>query len=206
MCRETGDRQGRVVVGGDQPALRRSAMSTITVRALRAAVVVPLLAASALVASVGHASATINTNDTDRPKISAGDRDFGNKDFLGFLSGGIVNWDETDSGTRSTCPKYTPWISGIPYLNTLSHQSTRVEVDYHDSRHNELYTWDSASFMPVDNKKHEYVISDAVYGSYELDHIIIKIDAFENGSWKTKGTAVEYRPLDCTDDYPPIGG
>jgi hypothetical protein len=206
MCRETGDGQGCVVVGGDQPALRRSAMSTITVRALRAAVVVPLLAASALVASVGHASATINTNNTDRPKISAGDRDFGNKDFLGFLSGGIVNWDETDSGTRSTCPKFTPWISGILYLNNLSHQSTRVEVDYHDSRHNELYTWDSASFMPVDNKKHEYVISDAVYGSYDLDHIIIKIDAFENGSWKTKGTAVEYRPLDCTDDYPPIGG
>jgi hypothetical protein len=36
-----------------------------------------------------------------------------------------------------------------------------------------------------------------------VDHIIIKIDAFENGSW-TKGTAVEYRPQDCTDDYPPI--
>jgi hypothetical protein len=181
-------------------------MSTITIRALRAAVVVPLLAASALMASVGHASATINTNDTDRPKISAGDRDFGNKDFWGFLSGGIVNWDETDSGTRSTCPEFTPWISGILYVNNLPHESTRVEVDYHDSRHNELYTWDSATFTPVDNKKHEYVISDAVYGSYDLDHIIIKIDAFENGSWKTKGTAVEYRPQDCTDDYPPIGG
>jgi len=48
--------------------------------------------------------------------------------------------------------------------------------------------------------------ASAVYGSYELDHIIIKIDAFENGSWRTKGTAVEYRPQDCTDDYPPIGG
>src|SRR6266567_4764220 len=71
MCRETGDGQGHVVVGEDQPALRRSAMSTITVRALRAAVVVPLLAASALMASVGHASATINTDNTDRPKISA---------------------------------------------------------------------------------------------------------------------------------------
>ena len=45
---------------------------------------------------------------------------------------------------------------------------------------------------PVDNKKHEYVISDAVYGSEDVDHIIIKIDAFENGMWKTKGTAVEY--------------
>jgi hypothetical protein len=28
--------------------------------------------------------------------------------------------------------------------------------------------------------------------------------AFENGSWKTKGTAVEYRPQDCTSDFPPI--
>ena len=57
---------------------------------------------------------------------------------------------------------------------------------------------------PVDNKKHEYVISNAVYGSEDVDHIIIKIDAFENGSWKTKGTAVEYRPQDCTSDFPPI--
>jgi hypothetical protein len=56
----------------------------------------------------------------------------------------------------------------------------------------------------VDNKKREYVISDAVYGSYDLDHIIIKIDVFENGSWRTKGTAVGYRPQDCTDDYPPL--
>ena len=56
----------------------------------------------------------------------------------------------------------------------------------------------------MDNKKHEYVISDAVYGSEDMDHIIIKIDPFENGSWKTKGTAVEYRPADCTSDFPPI--
>ena len=70
--------------------------------------------------------------------------------------------------------------------------------------HNELHTWDSATFTPVDNKKHEYVISDAVYGSEDVDHIIIKIDAFENGSWKTKGTVVEYRPADCTSDFPPI--
>jgi len=36
-----------------------------------------------------------------------------------------------------------------------------------------------------------------------VGHIIIKIDAFENGSRKTKGTA-EYRPQDCTSDLPPI--
>jgi hypothetical protein len=76
--------------------------------------------------------------------------------------------------------------------------------DYHDFSHNELHTWDSATFTPVDNKKHDYVISDAVYGSEDVDHIIIKIDAFENGSWRTKGTAVEYRPQDCTSDFPPI--
>jgi len=159
---------------------------------------------SALVASAGHASASINPDNVDRPKISAGDRDFGNKDIFGILSGGIVNWDETDSGTRSMCPKFTPWVSGILYVNNLAWQSTRVEVDYHDFSHNELHTWDSATFTPVDNKKHEYVISDAVYGSEDVDHIIIKIDAFENGSWKTKGTAVEYRPADCTNDFPPI--
>jgi hypothetical protein len=92
-------------------------MSKFKVRALRAALVVPLLMGSALVASAGHASASINPDNVDRPKISAGDRDF----------------------------------------------------------------------------KHE-----------DVDHIIIKIDAFENGSWKTKGTAVEYRPQDCTSDFPPI--
>jgi hypothetical protein len=116
-------------------------------------------------------------DNVDRPKISAGDRDFGNKDIFGILSGGIVNWDETDPGTRSVCPKFTPWIGGILYVNNLAWQSTRVEVDYHDFKHNELYTWDSATFTPVDNKKHEYVISDAVYGSEDVDHIIIKIDA-----------------------------
>ena len=83
-------------------------MSKFQVRALRAAPVVPLLMGSALVASAGHASASINPDNVDRPKISAGDRDFGNKDIFGILSGGIVNGDETDSGTRSMCPKFTP--------------------------------------------------------------------------------------------------
>jgi hypothetical protein len=86
----------------------RGAMSEFKVRALRAALVVPLLMGSALVASAGHASASINPDNVDRPKISAGDRDFGNKDIFGILSGGIVNWDETDPGTRSMCPKLTP--------------------------------------------------------------------------------------------------
>ena len=82
-------------------------------------------------ASAGHASASINPDNVDGPKISAGDRDFGNKDIFGILSGGIVSWDETDPGTRSMCPKFTPWISGILYVNNLAWQSTRVEVDYH---------------------------------------------------------------------------
>ena len=30
------------------------------------------------------------------------------------------------------------------------------------------------------------------YGSASVDHVIIKIDAFQNGSWTTVGTAVEY--------------
>jgi hypothetical protein len=88
-------------------------MSKFKVRALRGALVVPLLMGSALVASAGHASASINPDNVDRPKISAGDRDFGNKDVFGILSGGIVNWDEIASGTRSMCPKFTPWVSGI---------------------------------------------------------------------------------------------
>jgi hypothetical protein len=99
-----------------------------------------------------------------------------------------------------------PGLRNLPryYVNNLAWQSTRVEVDYHDFSHNEPHTWDSATFTPADNKKHGYVISDAVYGSEDLDHIIIKIDAFENGSWKTEGTPVEYRPADCTSDFPPI--
>ena len=50
-------------------------MSRFKVRALRAALVVPLLMGSALVASAGHASASINPDNVDRPKISAGDRE-----------------------------------------------------------------------------------------------------------------------------------
>src|ERR1700748_3982507 len=127
-------------------------MSKFKVPPLRAALVVPLLVGSALVASARHASASITPDNVDRPKISAGDRDFGNKDIFGILSGGIVNWDETDSGTRSMCPKLTPWVSGILYVNNLAWQSTRVEVDYHDSAPVELYTWASATFTPTDNK------------------------------------------------------
>ena len=68
-------------------------MSRFTTRAVRAALVVPLLMGGALLASAGHAKASINPDNVDRPKISAGDRDFGNKDIFGILSGGIVNWD-----------------------------------------------------------------------------------------------------------------
>ena len=27
------------------------------------------------------------------------------------------------------CPKFTPWVSGILYVNNLAWQSTRVEVE-----------------------------------------------------------------------------
>ena len=187
-------------------------MSRVTVRALRravrTAVLVPSLLVGALVMSAGSASASINPDDVDRPKISAGDRDFGNKDWLGILSGGIVNWDVTWNGAgRSQCPVYTPWISGILYVKNSAWTSTRVEVDYHDSQHYLEHLWDSASFKPVDDKKHEYVISDTdLYGSTTLDHIIIKIDVYQNGSWQTVGTAVEYRPQRCTGEGDPFPG
>ena len=49
-------------------------MSAVTVRALRAALVVPLLAGSALLASAGHASASIDPANTDRQDCTS---DFG---------------------------------------------------------------------------------------------------------------------------------
>ncbi len=79
----------------------------------------------------------------------------------------------------------------------------RVRLDHRFARPLELYTWDSKTYQPTDNKTHEYVISDSAFGSDELDHVIIKIQAFENGSWKDVGTAVEYHPQDCTSDPGP---
>ena len=58
--------------------------------------------------------------------------------------------------------------------------------------------------MPRTNNGPGCVVKARGRSSEDVDHIIIKIDAFENGSWKTKGTAVEYRPQDCTSDFPPI--
>jgi hypothetical protein len=170
-------------------------MSTIITRVLRVALVVPLLAAGALAVSAHHAGATINPDDTDRPKINAGDYKFGNKGLFDVLDGGVTNWDVTAPLDRNPCPDVTPWISGILYLNNLAWQSTRVEVDYHDAAHSELHTWDSKTYQPTDNKSYSYTISvTPLWGSADLDHIIIKIQAFENGSWNTVGSDLEYRP------------
>jgi hypothetical protein len=169
-------------------------MPTIIVHAPRIVVTV-LVAVGALLAAPGQANATIDPNETDRPKISAGDRDFGNNLFAGApLNGGIVNWDRGPYVDRSLCPIFTPWISGQLYVNNVAWESTRIEVDYHDPGHTELHVWDSAPFKPVDNKSHQYTISDSVYGDTNLDHVIIKIQAFENGQWLSVGSAVADAP------------
>ena len=175
-------------------------MPAISVRARRASLVVLLLAASVLVALPRHASATINPDDVDRPKISAGDWKFGNKGVLDVLDGGVVNWDESTPADRAPCPVYTPWISGILYLNNLDGVSTRVEVLYHDNAHIELHSWHSATFTPTDNKTHEHVISDNYWGSSDLDHIVIIIEKkLSDGSWASVGATTEYRPWCQTD-------
>jgi hypothetical protein len=169
-------------------------MSTVISRALRTALIIPLLATSALLASTGHAHATINPADVDRPKISAGDLDFGNKDIFGILSGGIVNWDMTP-GSPGACDVATPWISGLLYADNQKGKSSRILVDFHDASHKNLHTWHSGSVTPADNGSYYAVISDTdFWGSSDLDHIVIRLQALQNGTWTEVGEASAYRP------------
>ena len=176
-------------------------LSTVPGRAPRAVVVALLPVVGAMLASAGQASATIDPNETDRPKISAGDRDFGNNLFAGApLNGGIVNWDVTPHPPEyahdrtNYCDVVTPWVSGQLYVNNLAWESTRVSVLYHDHSHGLLYPWHSPTFTPVDNKSHQYTISDSAYGDSDVDHIVIQIEKSVNGTWTAVGSAVEYGP------------
>jgi hypothetical protein len=170
-------------------------MPTITARALRTALIIPLLATSALLASTGHAHATINPSDVDRPMISAGDLDFGNKNIWGTLSGGIVNWDMTP-GAPGACQVATPWISGRLYVNNQKDKSSRILVDFHDADHHNLHTWHSGSVTPSDNGSYYAVISDTdFWGSSDLDHIVLRLQVLQNdGSWTEVGEASATRP------------
>ena len=162
---------------------------TTSTRILRRSLTGLLLAGTALLVNVGSAQAAVDTARTDRPEIEAGNLDFGNKDLLGSLSGGIVNYDVVN-GT------ITPWVSGILYLNNAKDTCTRIEVDYHNAAHDELSTWHSTGYCPADNAKYEEVISDATFGSADFDHLIVKIDTRKKSdpvsAYRTVGTAVEY--------------
>lgn len=151
---------------------------------LRRALAALLLATGMLLALAGQASATIDPNRTDRPRMSGPNRDFGNNQFLGSpLNGGIVNWDVNSSGV------ITPWVSGQLYLNNLAGECTQVAVVYHDSAHNQLATRNSGQFCHSDNRSDQHTISISSYGSADVDHIVIQI---KDGAYTTVNSVVEY--------------
>jgi diadenosine tetraphosphatase ApaH/serine/threonine PP2A family protein phosphatase len=163
--------------------------TSIRSRRLRRSLTVLLLASGALLATVGQAAASVDTARTDRPEIEAGNLDFGNKDLLGFLNGGIVNYDVVGS-------TITPWVSGILYINNAKDTCTRIEVVYHDAAHDELDRWDSNGYCVSDNKSYDEVISDSAFGSADFDHVIIELQTRKKSdpvsSYHSVGSAVEY--------------
>ncbi len=163
---------------------------TTPTRVVRRSLTALLLAGGVALAAAGEADASVDTSRTDRPLISAGNLDFGNNLTLGVpLNGGIVNYDVVNG-------VITPWVSGQLYINNAKDTCTRVEVDYHDTAHNELHTWDSSGYCVSDNASYQEVISDSAFGSADVDHVIIKIDTRKKSdpvsAYRTVGTAVEY--------------
>ena len=154
---------------------------------LRRGLIGLLLAAGLLVGVAGPANAVI-VGVADRPKISASGRDFGNNQFLGApLNGGIVNWD-MDPFTGVI----TPWISGQMYLNNMEDDCTRIFVIYHDASGNELGTRQSPQQCPNDNKSYQYTISISSFGDPDVDHVHIRLEGDDTGSWLSYGQATEY--------------
>jgi hypothetical protein len=160
-------------------------IGTMKLLTLRRGLIGLLLAAGLLVGVASPANAVIVGN-TDRPKISASGRDFGNNFFIsGPLNGGIVNWDLTNN-------VITPWISGQLYLNNMDNDCTRIWVIYHDSSGDELGTRQSSWYCPSDNRSHQYTISISSFGDPDVDHVHIRLEGDDTGSWLSYGQATEY--------------
>lgn len=152
--------------------------------AARRALVSLLLTAAALFATAAPASADF-IGGTDRPRISAGERDFGNNQAFGApLNGGIINW-HYDPVTGVI----TPWISGQLYLNNLSGECAQIVVKYHDSGHNEIGVRRSSRHCPPDNRSHQHTISISSFGDEDVHHVVVQLT---DGFSSVEGSAVEY--------------
>ena len=157
----------------------RAARSKALLAPAAGAAALGLTAALALAAD--PASAVVL--DTDRPRITANNHDFGKNWAVGApLNGGYLNWDLTNGVTTAT-------LSGYHYL--AGQHCGRVFVEYFNDSHALLGTDSSATTCAPGNGKTQWWITES-FSSTTVSHAHITVQHQNaGGSYTSVASAIE---------------
>jgi hypothetical protein len=145
-----------------------------------------LASAAALTAGVA-APASAKTLDTDRPKITESNFDFGrNWDLIGApRTGGYLYWDVTGG-------QVTPILQGYLYLKNAGGECAKIQIEHHTAAHGVLGISESPLYCAPNDKKIQFWIDEGDFSDPNIDHVVIKINVRNaDGTFRTVGSTVE---------------
>jgi hypothetical protein len=149
-------------------------------------VAAPAAGAAALsltIAAIGATPAEARVLDTDRPRVTASNHDFGKNWVVSApQTGGTLTWDLTDGVTTAS-------LSGYHYLS--GRHCGRVYVQYYNDDHTQIGTDSSATKCAPGSGKTQWWITES-FASTTVTHVHVSVQhQNSNGSYSTIETDIE---------------
>lgn len=121
--------------------------------------------------------------DTDRPRISAQELDFGRNWALGApINGGFLDWDLTNGIV-------TPQLTGNLYINNASGTCARMQLRYYDVSHVRLATRSGGTVCAPDGSLNRWSVNLSPYGSAFVTHVHVVLQVQNNnGTYSDVGS------------------
>lgn len=125
--------------------------------------------------------------DTDRPRITGQQLDFGTNWLAGApLNGGYLKWDVTNGVVK-------PMLTGNLYINNAPGTCGRMQLQYFNSAGTKLATKNGALKCATDGSRHTFAIDMKPYSSSAITKVKVVLQVQQSsGSFGTIGSQYWY--------------
>ncbi|AGZ39962.1 hypothetical protein [Actinoplanes friuliensis] len=144
-----------------------------------------LVTSAALVAATALPAHAVVV-DTDRPKISLQELDFGLNWAGGApLNGGHLNWDVAGGVT-------TPRLDGSLYINNAAGTCARMRLESYDANHAFINSRNGGTVCAPNGALHSWSVNFAAPGTADTTHVHVILQVQNaGGSYSDAGLAIE---------------